>query len=188
MAMDGTGYDDTEHQKKIEQKYADKLSVKEYLLKDVVGSFVSIGAAALGAFGGYKIGEKMGGRFKFKSLQGVEHSLEETHFDPLQKRYVLAFAGWMVGGIVGGIASTYNMWRKKEASQLAVQELSEDVAGMTAIRSKTNPDLVKEMDSVRGMYDEVKAENASLRDKLGLKPRGPLDHAEAEPAATEAAR
>ena len=188
MTMDGSGYDDTEHQKKIEQKYADKLSVKEYLLKDVVGSFISIGAAALGAFGGYHIGKQMGGRFKFGALQNVEHMLEEGSFDPTQKKYVLAFAGWVVGGVVGGIASTYNMWRKKEASQLAVQELSEDVANMTAIRSKTNPDLVKEMDSVRGMYDEVKAENTSLREKLGLKPRTALEHAEAEPTPAEAAR
>lgn len=183
------GYEGSDHQKKIEEKYASQLSVGEYIKKDVIGSLVTLGAGVVGGVAGWMLGKSA---FKGKSLNlgGFSLGIE----------FVTSYGGVLLGTILGGIPSTYNMWRKKEASQLAVQELNEDIAGMAAIRAKTNPDLVKEMDSLRGMYDELKAENARLHEQakhhrpnaiekaLADGPRSHHDHAEHHASASEAAR
>lgn len=193
--------DTTDHQKKIEEKYANELSVGSYVGKNLRGVVITLGAGAAAYFLGKQAA----------AWRGVS-AKEYTFFAPKQANEVfngIAVRGenlykWVAGyaGLnLGAMFSTYDIWRKKESAQLAVQELNTDVAQMTAIRAKTDPDLVKEMDSLRGMYDELKTENTTLREKLGLKEgtRGAakalaqgeqtmLEHATAESTPQETAR
>lgn len=175
--MDLSSYDETKHQKHIDEKYSRELSFGSYVWKDVRGTAITLGAA----FGGWIIGKHLA------TLRGVADKIYPLKMLPNQNingSTIYKWTGLFIGSQIGGVFSTYDIWRKKESAQIAVQELNDDVANLAAIRAKTDPDLIKEMDSVRGMYDEVKAENTALREKLGLRgPRSVTEHAAPEPVA-----
>jgi hypothetical protein len=148
------GYDSTEHQKKIEEKYAKDLSVGKYVEKNVGGTFISLGTAVAGYFAGGALA---------KAFHQAEKPALNFLGSAIPRAAAFKWGAAYAGAMLGSMASFYSIWKKKEAAQLAVQEMNADIAGMTAIRSKTDPDLVKEMDSLRGRYDELKAENEQLK-------------------------
>jgi hypothetical protein len=197
--MDISSYEETESQKKIDEKFADKLGVSAYLWKNIRGLGFTIGGGMIGYFLGKQVST-------LNHLEGKTYALGRVN-NPLYKAegYIVPLAdaakyiGAFIGINLGGMVSAYDIWRKREGAQLAVQELTEDMSNMAAIRAKTDPDLVKEMDSLRGMYDELKQENTNLRDKIGepAKPgakalergeRSPTGHAEAAETTSEPAR
>jgi hypothetical protein len=145
----------------VNDKFADKLSPAAYAKKQIFNLVVQAGSAVAGYFAGKGIGGML-------KNPGKELLYPESGYS-LTKQKAYAWGGAFVGLMVSGIALMYGHWKNQEGARLAVKELNNDVGNMVAIRAKTNPDLVKENDTLHEMYDQLKTENIQMRQTLEAK-------------------
>ncbi len=144
----------------VDDKFADKLSPAAYAKKQIFNLVVQIGSAVAGYFAGKGIGGM---------LKNPDKVLYPESVYSLTKQKAFAFGGAIIGLMASGIALMYGHWKNQEGARLAVKELNNDVGNMVAIRAKTNPDLVKENDTLHEMYDQLKTENTQMRQTLEAK-------------------
>ena len=154
----------------IKDRYKDKLTPMAYIQKQLYDFMVSFGSAALGAVIGSAIGSAMEAK-KTKKSDAEHPGFNDVARESLRD-WVGKYAdkvsptggiiGFFVGSMIGQIVQGYDRWKKHEAGRLAVAEVNQDIANITVLKQRTNPELVQENQTLREMYATVKTQNEAL--------------------------
>lgn len=82
--------------------------------------------------------------------------------------WTVAGIGAAVSGLIATAVFAYEHWVKQESTKIGVQEINADISNVK-MRTRTDPELVRENERLRGMLHEEEVKTQKLRTELEAK-------------------
>ncbi len=162
----------------FQERHKDELSVGAYAKKQIYDIFVSFGSMAGGAAIGRMLAPKTETRLrdfvkdssfsKEGESKNVSTQYSADEKDKLFTKASYMFAGFLVGGMIGGIVQGYSRWKKGHEERLGVEEINKDISEMRP-KMPTDEALIEKNTRLEEMLAEETSKTQALEEQLAKR-------------------